>query len=390
MSWTLLINSLGVGTGATVLALVAGFAAAMAAAASARWRGTVLACAAASLAMPPFLAANAWLDLTAGWRATGAPETVALRSLPLTAFVLATLLWPITTFLVLGAWSKLQTEHLEAEPLLRGGRLVRHLLLPAALGELGIAGVVTLALALANFTVPTLFQVRVFTEEFWIRFNTQFDTVGALRAAWPLLLLPLALLVLMRGRDVMWLRRRPAVDADLLARQLGGLLPAAAVVTALWTALGLGFPLAKLSFAKRTWTELPGAIDAGGNALANSVVAAAGTATLLAALSLISADRTADGPGRGSPRVVRWLGPVVACAGWIVFLLPGGRQEPGVGVCSGTCGGRRCAAVSRRRGTPSICSASGMWRRWCSSSRPAARRSRCGSSTCSTTVTRRR
>ena len=139
MSWTLLIHSLGVGTGATVLALVVGFAIAMAAAASARWRGTILACAAASLAMPPFLAANAWLDLTADWRATGAPETVALRSLPMTAWVLATLLWPITTFLVLGAWSKLRTEHLEAEPLMRGGRLVRRLLLPAASGELGIA-----------------------------------------------------------------------------------------------------------------------------------------------------------------------------------------------------------------------------------------------------------
>ena len=323
MSWTLLIHSLGVGTGATVLALVVGFAIAMAAAASARWRGTILACAAASLAMPPFLAANAWLDLTADWRATGAPETVALRSLPMTAWVLATLLWPITTFLVLGAWSKLRTEHLEAEPLMRGGRLVRRLLLPAASGELGIAAVTTLALALANFTVPTLFQVRVFTEEFWIRFNTQFDTLDALRAAWPLLLLPLALLVLMRGRDLMWLRRRPAVDADLLARQLGGWQPVAAVVTVLWTASGLGFPLAKLSFAKRTWTELPGAIDAGGNALTNSVVAAAGTATLLTALSLISAGRTADGPGPGSSRLVRWLGQAVSGAGWIVFLLPG-------------------------------------------------------------------
>ena len=323
MNLSLLLNSLAVGLGATALALVFGFAVAMAAAASARWRGAVLACAAASLAMPPFLAANAWLDLTADWRATGAPETVALRSLPLTAWVLSTLLWPITTFLVLGAWSKLQTEHLEAEPLMRGGSLVRRLLLPAALGELGVAAVTTLALALANFTVPTLFQVRVFTEEFWIRFNTQFDTLGALRAAWPLLLLPLALLVLMRGRDMTWLRRRPAIDADLLARQLGGWRPVAAVATVLWTASGLGFPLAKLSFAKRTWTELPGAIDAGGDALANSLVAAAGTATLLTALSLISADRTADGPGLGSSRLVRWLGPVVAGAGWIVFLLPG-------------------------------------------------------------------
>jgi ABC-type Fe3+ transport system permease subunit len=183
MSPTLLLNSLAVGLGTTLLALGAGLLVALAVAAASRGRGFILGCSAACLALPPFLATNAWLDVTAGWRGLMSPELVERGSLFLTALTLASLLWPLTTFLVLGAWTKLQPELLEADPQLRGTRLLRGLLLPAARAELIVASVINITLTLANFTVPILFQVRVFTEEFWIRFNTQFDLAGALRAA---------------------------------------------------------------------------------------------------------------------------------------------------------------------------------------------------------------
>ncbi|HTH48698.1 MAG TPA: 6-bladed beta-propeller [Candidatus Limnocylindria bacterium] len=320
MNWTLFRNSVGVGFGTALLALVAGVAVALVALAYARLRPAMLVLAAVNLALPPFLSTNAWLDLTANWRALATPETAALRSLPLTALVLATLLWPLTTFLVLGAWAKLQTEQMEAEPLMRGGRLLRGLLLPSARGELGVAFVVTLALALANFTVPTLFQVRVFTEEFWIRFNTQFDTVGALRAAWPLLLLPLALLALMRGREVSWPRRQVALEDGLLRRQLSWLGPVTLAASVAWLAVSLVLPLATLMGTARTWTELPGAVEAGGGALANSVLLATGSATLVVSLALLSAR------ARSYVRAPSSL-PILAAGGraggWIVFLLPG-------------------------------------------------------------------
>ena len=307
MSLSLLFNSLAVGFGTALLALCAGVVVALVAAASGRFRSVVLLLAAANLALPPFLAANAWLDLTTNWRALAAPEVVAFRSLPLTALVLASLLWPLTTFLVLGAWTKLQTEHLEVEPLMRGGRLLRTLLLPAARSELGVAFVVTLALALANFTVPTLFQVRVFTEEFWIRFNTQFDTAGALRTTWPLLLAPLGVLVLVRRRELPWPRRQPDLEAGLLRRQLGLLWPMALITSAVWIGLGLVLPLAKLVLAKRTWTELPGAIEAGWGALVNSASLAVLTATIVVVLSLATAHSALRTPHSAFSRIVRLL-----------------------------------------------------------------------------------
>jgi ABC-type Fe3+ transport system permease subunit/DNA-binding beta-propeller fold protein YncE len=323
MSLLLLLNSLAVGFGTALLSLCAGIAVALVAAAGGRWRSFVLTLAAANLALPPFLAANAWLDLTANWRALASPELVAFRSLPLTAFVLATLLWPLTTFLALGAWTKLQTEHLEAEPLMRSGRLLRTLLLPSARGELGVAFVVTLALALANFTVPTLFQVRVFTEEFWIRFNTQFDTAGALRATWPLLVLPLAVLGLLRKREFLWPRRQPGLEPGLLRQQLGVLWPLALIFTAAWLGLGLAWPMAKLFLTKRTWTEFPGAIEAGWNALMNSASLAALTTTTVVVLSLAAAHSAFRIPHSAFARSIRFLTSSATAAGWILFLLPG-------------------------------------------------------------------
>jgi len=39
-----------------------------------------------------------------------------------------------------------------------------------------------------NFAVPAILQVKVFPAEVWVRFNTSFDTLGALRLSWPLVL----------------------------------------------------------------------------------------------------------------------------------------------------------------------------------------------------------
>lgn len=309
MSFTLLLNSLAVGCGTTLLALGTGLLMALAVVAAGRGRGCLLAATAACLALPPFLVTNAWLDITAGWRGLMPPEVVERGSLFLTALTLASLLWPLTTFLVLGAWTKLQPELLEADPQLRGTRLLRGLLLPAARAELLVAAAVTLTLALANFTVPTLFQVRVFTEEFWIRFNTQFDTAGALRASWPLTVIPLGLLLFLRNREVSWPRWQASAPAWLLRGQLGGWAQAAMAFAAVWLAAAFLFPFARLGLTSRTWTELPGALAAGRTAMWNSLATAAFTATLTAGLGLLLATMG------GRPRGPRWT--------WLVFLVPG-------------------------------------------------------------------
>ncbi len=335
MTLTLLLNSLTVGLGTTLLALGAGLLFALAVASAPRGRGLLLGCAAACLALPPFLATNAWLDVTAGWRGLMSPEVVERGSLFLTTLTLASLLWPLTTFLVLGAWARLQPELLEADPQLRGTRLLRGLLLPAARPELTVAAAITVTLALANFTVPVLFQVRVFTEEFWIRFNTQFDTVGALRATWPLLLLPPGLLWLLRQREVAWPRWHRAAIPPVLSQQLGGWRTGSLAFALGWLTVALVFPLARLSLAARTWTELPGAVAAGQSALGNTLFTALETATIVTLLGVWIAvvgglpckpDRCV--PMRFAGQTARsssartgfaWLRRLL----WLPFLLPG-------------------------------------------------------------------
>lgn len=319
MSWTLLLNSLAVGIGTTLLALVAGLLVALAVAAASRGRALLLCGAAACLALPPFLATNAWLDVTADWRGLMSPEVVERGSLFLTALTLASLLWPLTTFLVLGAWTKLQPELLEADPRLRGTRLLRGLLLPAARAELTVAAAVTLTLALANFTVPVLFQVRVFTEEFWIRFNTQFDLAGALHATWPLLLLPLGLFWLVRRREIVWPRLHGASIPPMLGRQLGGWRHGSLTFAVGWLLLSLAFPLARLAVTSRTWTELPGAVAAGHAALLNTLLTALGTATAVTLLALIGAIGHDRSSSAGTRLGSAWIGRLA----WVPFLLPG-------------------------------------------------------------------
>ena len=79
----------------------------------------------------------------------------------------------------------------------------------------------TFVLALNNFAVPAILQVKVFPAEMWVRFNTTFDTAGPLQLSWPLVVAPLLLLVWFSRREVPWPRTEGAVPAKLFRRQLG-------------------------------------------------------------------------------------------------------------------------------------------------------------------------
>ena len=118
MSGGVLMQSLAVGTGALGVALGCGLLAALAVAgAGRRLRAVLWAMTLLTLALPPFLTANHWLDLTARWRAMSPSD----GSWMLTALTLGGLLWPVATLLLLGAWTRLQPEMLEADPCVRGG-----------------------------------------------------------------------------------------------------------------------------------------------------------------------------------------------------------------------------------------------------------------------------
>ena len=85
-----------------------------------------------ALAVPPFLATNCWLDFlgaTGSWR-SWLPFNI--YSLGGAIWILSLLTWPVTLFLVCGAWRNLQPAYLESDPAATGWALIRGLLVPLA------------------------------------------------------------------------------------------------------------------------------------------------------------------------------------------------------------------------------------------------------------------
>ena len=285
----LLLNSLLVSGLATLLASGFGLAAALCLEGlPGGWRNRLLAVAVMAFALPPFLVANCWLHylgLSGVWHSWLPLNIVSLGG---AIWLLSLLTWPITLLAVHGAWQRLEPAQLESDPAVTGGALLRGLLLPLARNALAQAAVLTLVLALNNFAVPAILQVKVFPAEIWVRFSTSFDTLGALELSWPLVLGPLLLLLWFIRQEIPWPRAEGPVSPALFRRQLGRawFWPCAAL-TLLLCLVSLGLPLLQLVSEKRTWTELPGALAASRAAIGNSVWFAALSATLVIGLGLL-------------------------------------------------------------------------------------------------------
>jgi ABC-type Fe3+ transport system permease subunit/DNA-binding beta-propeller fold protein YncE len=307
MNWALLSNSLGFAGLAAALALGFGLTAALCLASlPRRLQALGVGLAAIALALPPFVVTNCWLDLlgqTGRWRAW---VPIPLFDLRTAAVLMALMLWPIPMLAAVGAWQRLEPAHLELDPRLTGGRLLRHLLLPAAWPALALATALTLVLALANFALPAILQVKVYTVEIWLRFSTNFDLAGAFAASLPVVVAPLLLWLVLQRAEVTWPRWQGAVTPTLLRQRLGWvvLLPAG-VLTCGVMLLSTGLPLGQVLTERRTWSELGPALAAGGMAVWNSAWLAAVTATLVVGIGLAG---------------WRWRW---GAALWLPFLFPG-------------------------------------------------------------------
>jgi len=316
MNWTLLQNSLLVSGGATLLAVAIGFAAALWLMALKRaWRNRLLAGAVVALVMPPFLVTNCWLHflgLTGVWRGW---LLLNIYSLGGAIWILALLTWPIPLFAALSAWRRLESAQLESDPALSGGGLVRWLLWPMARVSLGQAAALTFVLALNNFAVPAILQVKVFPAEVWVKFSANFDSLGALALSWPMIIAPVGLLLLLHRAEIVWPREGREPAAHTVRRQLGswwfwgcGIIGAAALV------LSVALPLLQILAERRTWTELPTVVRAVPGVIWNSLGLSAGAASacVLIALACQSATLRAN---RGSV-ALGWLL-------WLPLLMPG-------------------------------------------------------------------
>src|SRR5437867_2572170 len=307
MNWTLLKNSLLVSALTTLLAVASGFFVALFLAGLGwRWRRWWIGGAVIGLALPPFLVTGCWLHLlglTGVWR-TWLP--LDIYSLGGTVWVLSLMLWPISLLLMLGAWQRLEPGQLESEPKMSGWPLIRRLLVPLARNAVAQSAVLTFVLALNNFAVPALLQVKVFPVEVWVEFNNNLKIGAALTMSWPLVLAPLLLLFWLRRREISWPRLETAVAAGVFRRQLGaGWFWAGGVFAVGVMFLSVGLPLADLCASGRTWLEFFPALKAGQGAAINSAIFSMVSAALVVGVALAT---------------WRWrLGIIV----WLPFLVPG-------------------------------------------------------------------
>jgi ABC-type Fe3+ transport system permease subunit/sugar lactone lactonase YvrE len=334
MNWTLFQNSLLVGALTTIISTALGFVSALwLAALPARSRTVFVGLAVLAFALPPFLVTNCWLDLFSQERPWHRWLPLNILSLGGTVWVLSQMLWPISLLLVWGAWQKLQPAHLESDMRLTGTVLVRVLLLPLALGSITQSALLTLVLALNNFAVPAILQVKVFPAEMWIRFNTELDTNGALNLCWPLLIGPLLLLFWLRRQEVPWPHLSNGVSGRLFRQQLGlSWFVFSGVCAILLCFCSVAVPLLQILSAHRTWTELPGAVAAGASAIWNSFWCAGAAATLVIGTTLLVslAQRRVAGSGQwsGDWMAAGSMGQAIVIrlfhvTAWLAFLLPG-------------------------------------------------------------------
>ncbi|PYI89178.1 MAG: hypothetical protein DME26_01800, partial [Verrucomicrobia bacterium] len=271
-----------------------------------RWRNRFLALAALALALPPFLVCNSWLHflgLTGTWRVWLPFNIYSLNG---TVLILSLMLWPITLMMLLGAWQRLEPAQLEAEPALAGSAFIRWLLWPLGRRALSLAAILTFVLALNNFAVPAILQVKVFPAELWVSFNTTFNYAEAMKLSCPLVIAPLVLLLAFGRRHISWPNLEEHALASVFRCRLGaGLSRWSGAIMLLISVLSVGVPLTELFTTAKMWTEFLPTLAAGTNACWHSFLFAALTATLVLIVGLVT-----------------WRWPI-GLALWLPFFVPG-------------------------------------------------------------------
>jgi ABC-type Fe3+ transport system permease subunit/DNA-binding beta-propeller fold protein YncE len=290
LNWPLVCNSLMVSGAATAFALAGGVLAALwFAACQSIAKKIFLGAAVIALVLPPFLVVNCWIELLGENGRWHHWLPVNIYTLGGTVWVLGLLNWPIAFLFVTAVWRRIQQAQLEVDPLLRGRFLLRWLMLPMARSEMLQAAILTLVLALNNFAVPAILQVKVFPAEGWVRFNTTFDYVSALEISWPLVLAPMILIYCFRGRNNSWTWQSNLATARALREQLGfRWYWAGGVAACVMAGFSLGVPVWQLAGNPKTWREFWPALAAGHSAIAHSLLFSAVSATIVIVAALLT------------------------------------------------------------------------------------------------------
>jgi iron(III) transport system permease protein len=164
----------------------------------------------------------------------------------------------------------------------------------------------TFALALNQFTIPAILQVKVLPVEVWIRFSTNLEPAQALAASWPLVLFPLIALLCLRRVDIRWNAESGPTTVQAFRRQIGNAWFTSALATTIClVAISVGLPILQLLTTSATWTQFRAAADATWPLTLNSFSFAAGAASIIVAINAI---------------VRHWIFGLTL---WLLFLIPG-------------------------------------------------------------------
>ena len=308
MILVLLKNSLLLAAFTTLVCLALGLAGATALLTLSRgWRHALLGTALLALVLPPFLVTNCWMDIADALHFGLDREGMfTLYSMTGSVWILGGLTWPVTLLLVWGAWHRLEPSHLEQDAALCGWEVMRWVFWPLGRDAVILSTVITVTLVLNHFTVPALLQVKVLPAMLWVQFNTTFSYAEALRTGWPLVIAPLAVILLCREQKVSWPTFGDPVSAPLMRQRLG---PAWTLITRVILGFTLLFsvvvPLGHLMFHSRTWSQLMPALQASIVPAFHSFLLSAATATVCVLLALTC----------WKARPLRLL--------WLLFLIPG-------------------------------------------------------------------
>jgi len=289
VNWDLLQQSVLLSGVVTLLALALGALASVGLATlSSGWRRGAQVGLVVALALPPFLIANSWLRLLGSEGFLRSAFNFSPFSFQVCVMVMTFLFTPITALLLASAWNSIDGRLLESERRLAGWAFLRHAFWPAASGHLAVAGLLTFVLGFNHFSIPALFQVKVYPVELWLNFNTNFDYKAAMVNAIPLVIIPAAGLCALRGRRIRFTAAGATSSPALLRARVGtpmvvcGLLALAGVIA------GGTLPLWHLIFSLETWETLGTTVSTNRRELANSALLATMTATVTLFVGLLT------------------------------------------------------------------------------------------------------
>lgn len=289
---SLFMNTVLLGSGAAIVATALGVPLGFALARAALPHKSVVRLAlAAPIVLPPYIVALAWTYLIGhqGLLASlvGKSSLAAWTySLPAAIVVLALVCYPVVMLATEIALRRVDGRWEEAALLVHGARrVVWRITLPVVGPSIVASALIVFVLATAEFGVPGVLRVRVYTTEVFTAFAALYDPGRAARTALPLLVLcgtVAASAAVLLGERLMSTRRATPTPALLLATHPGRLLAAAGLVVG----AALIVPCAVLAREAMRGRSTTAAFAGSGDAIANSLWLSAVSASVVVAIAI--------------------------------------------------------------------------------------------------------